>query len=397
MYRPFLLATFSASALVLSACGNTVYGPARLVGAGSIDNGSGSANPTCPPTVSPTPAPTAQSSIDLTADFFMKACESYRDHTNPDKARTLINAGVTLNRLRCSDFFRERGANQTRSRVIRRTVAPLSALITSVLGIVDFSSDDGRAEALEILGIAQAASLAGLEVYESEFLFGSTNIRSVEELTLRDLDVHARQIMGDDRRPDFYQALRDMIDHQSKCRPTHILQLAQSAIRNGNIETQQTAATRNESAQLAAEFSAATSLADMFQRSDLTDNEIGTLWWLTQPSLPSSSKELALARARLGDSLGPLLISQVGSTYALSSDATAILPLVRARISTLSPRVTASFVVTRSRLVSVAAAAASESAAIVSASAINFATPTGLRPSTNGATETGVAPLPEGG
>src|SRR5215217_5274633 len=134
--------------LLTSACGNTVYGPRRLIQGGYVDDGNVNGGRRNCPTVRQLDS--TGNPLNLTHRFFDLACDSLRDPRNTALANAMMDAGITLNRMRCNDFFAQRAGNQTRERILRGAIAPVSALITGIIGVSDFATDAGRREAIQI-------------------------------------------------------------------------------------------------------------------------------------------------------------------------------------------------------------------------------------------------------
>jgi hypothetical protein len=303
----------------------------------------------------------------------------------------MINSGITLNRIRCSDFFRQRGAGQTTGRIARAAIPPLSALITSILGIVDFDADDDRQQAIQILGLSIAATEGTLRVYEEEFLFGAENIRAVELLTLRDLDTHAQQVL--DRGSGYYQALRDLLDHQSRCRPTAILELSQTAIREGRVRPRDTGAgNANGRAALSPEEQQALAQFSGSLGPSLSINQLGALWWLLKDR-PTDVRELAVIRNRLGPVLSARFLDPTTNALVISSADSAILTALEAAGGIPAPTLQR-FAQIRN-LLRTAVAQATLGTAVEATRDISFAPASSIRQLNGGAVETGVTPAEE--
>lgn len=299
-------ATAGITLALLGACTtNSTNGVPRLVGASK--NGSGIYGADGP--ISSCPQTSA--GLNIVTDFVRRACDSHANPSDPVRAALMVNAGVTVNRIRCADFFRQRGAGQTTGRVLRRAIAPLSALITGVLGIVNFKTDAGRQEAQQILALSSSALEGGLSVYESEFLFDADNIRSVEMLTMRDLDVHGTEII--DNAFGFYQGLRHLLDHQSKCRPTHILQLAQTAIKEGDVQRTGGSGAIRAAAIASADSAVLTQVSANAGVGDLTADQAGFLWWRATDRASFDQLPTALVVARLGPKLADIFYDVAAS------------------------------------------------------------------------------------
>lgn len=288
------------ASLMVSACGNTVYGPKRLVQAGDFDGRPTPVGLTgnCP--ISGPPA-TNDQSLDLTKHFFNTACASFRDANDPVKARRMMNAGVTLTMTRCNDFFAQRAGNQTRARVLREAIPPVSALLTGIIGLANFDTDEGRQEAIQILGLGQTATVAGLEVFQREFLFDSQNVFSVRNLTMRALDEHSSQILDSDS--GFYPATRHLIEHQMICTPASILELVTQAIDDGDIQSYTQRVEQERAREFERDNLRIRVIAnDLGAPTTLTSDEFGSLWTVfraRQSGTTLSETQMAELKARL--------------------------------------------------------------------------------------------------
>jgi hypothetical protein len=375
--------TFSVlAALLLSGCGNSVYGPRRLIWAGYADGGrpevEGGSAKACP--AQPQPA-----GVDLTDHFYTTACMSLRAPGDAAAARIMMEAGTTLSRMRCNDFFAERAGNQARQRIIRRAVLPVSALITGLIALRDFKTEDGRSEAVQLLGLGQTATIAGLELYEAEFLFGSANVNSVRLLTMRALDEHAARIL--ESGAGFYAAARHLIDHQMVCTPANILALSQDAIRTGAISASEPVIPAAQPAALS-DQKIISAMSSSLRVDALSADELGALWWLEQIRLSGAAADQDTL-AVLQDRLKRLPLNPVqGAAGALTVD-TEIVKLFSDQLKKLSGDVTNGFVVTRALIMQKLAAAAPPPA-VERAKDVRFQLPAGSVPPTSRAIEVGV-------
>lgn len=332
--KKLLLCVLLSSAL--AGCGNTVYGPNRLVNNVKIEP-VGRLN--CGTGYEP------DKNIDFQTDFFVKACKAYGTPGDRGKARLMLESGITLNWMRCSDFFRQRAANQTRQRIVRRSVVPISALITGVLGVIDFSSVEGQQEALQILGLAQTATLAGLEIYESEFLFGAANVNSVRKLTMRDLDAHARIILSQDDL-GFYRVTRHLIDHQLRCTPANILELTQAAIDKGNVEPSNPveilSATEKQ------DIAVRNSVSRIYNTS-LSTEQVAMLWWLINHGVDNAN-EMEIIKERLGGIETDIFSPSTPLTFPLSASSINIAQSIKDKVSDLPDETGTRFGIVRKRI-----------------------------------------------
>jgi hypothetical protein len=380
----------STAGLVLGGCqSNSLNGVPRLIGASSAGNGvygTGGKIATCP---------AESTGLNLVEDFIKYACASHAQPGDARMASLMIDAGVTLNRARCADFFRQRGSGQMTGRIIRRSIAPLSALITGVLGIINFESDADRAEAQQILALSSSALEGGLSVYEAEFLFDADNIRAVEALTMRDLDEHGTAIIN--QPGGFYQGLRHLLDHQSKCRPTHILQLAQAAIKQGRVEP------INKPAAVAAvgvansDQAAMSQLAEILGVANLTNDQAGWLWWLIRgdqiDKLPKT-----LVASRLGPDLTGMFLDPAAAAPTLRSSATPIVNGIKPVFDSLSVQTIALFNARQARISVKAAEVVTAGGNVVdSVKAMQFSVAGGTGQRSTGSVETDVVARGDGG
>ena len=390
MRRKGLIGVAAASAVLLSGCGTSVYGPRRLIYAGYIDGSQpevqdGAARPCPTDSIIPTTA-------DLTLNFTNRACTSLRSTTDPSAANMMMQAGITLTRMRCADFFAQRGGNQGRARILRGAVLPVSALLTGLIALKNFKTDEGRIEATQILGLGQTATIAGLELFESEFLFGSANVNSVRLLTMRALNRHAEEILKTN--VGFDAAARHLIDHQMICTPANILALAQEAIRTSQIEA---ATPLNPSRQpaVARDQQMIATMSSNLHVDTLTADQLGAMWWLEQLPMPRSGTDqdvLAVIHNRLA--LLPLNPVQGTAGYFTVDDS--VVNLFSASLQTFSPDIRNGFIVTRTLLAQKISAAAPLDV-LERTKDIHFQLPTTAVAPTSGSIEVGVPGGPGGG
>lgn len=162
-----------------------------------------------------------------------------RDQNDPgekDATLRMLRSGFMYNYSFCSTYFYRMAIRQRNAKVARRVLPPLSALITGVVGLQDFSGNpDTKERIVQSVALGSAFSTSLLDVYEEQFLYGTDNIDSVETLTLKALSVHreavlARQDIG------FEQAIQHLIDNQNLCSPQSVLTMARNAIKGAKVE-----------------------------------------------------------------------------------------------------------------------------------------------------------------
>lgn len=328
-------AVMLSAALLVTGCGNSVYGPRRVVQAGYLDSGHKRLGDgiefqcqqpqtvTADKAAAPTPSIVDNNGINLVYEFNRLACSSINARTDSNAAAAMMDAGFTLTRLRCNDFFAQRAAGQTRGRILRGAIAPISALLTSLIGVINIAdgmrtsglriTDGERADAIQLLGITQAATIAGFELYEQEFLFDAANINSVRRLVMKALDAHnnaalAAPITG------FHHGVRHLTDNQMICTPASILELVRTSIAQGEVVAIQNNGQvqgRQSNAAALIEQLARVNISQSLGVSTLTDDQLGALWWLNQGGL--SQDELAVIADRLGILSPPPLAGTAGA------------------------------------------------------------------------------------
>lgn len=240
--------------LVLSGCGSSFYGPPRLARLSHIDGSVGTPNFQCDASGAFSPnrnsAGTGRGSqetiqqFNLSWKFSSKVCKSMRasEANEESAAKEMVNSGISLVKVRCADFFAAKRGNQSKARLIRSLLQPLTVAITSTFAVINFGGEEegefGQDDALALLAAGNALATAGLNVYEDQFLFGAENVTSVEQMTMRALATHERAILKSVS--SFDVGVRRLIDHQSICLPGNILELVRQSIDNGDFRARTT-------------------------------------------------------------------------------------------------------------------------------------------------------------
>lgn len=148
----------------------------------------------------------------------------------------MLRSGFMYNYSFCSTYFYRMAIRQRNAKVARRALPPLSALITGVVGLHDFSGNpDTKERIVQSVAMGSAFSTSLLDVYEEQFLYGTDNIDSVETLTLKALSVHREAVLAR-RGIRFEQAIQHLIDNQNLCSPQSVLTLARNAIKGAKVE-----------------------------------------------------------------------------------------------------------------------------------------------------------------
>lgn len=229
----------SLCALSVAACSTPgMRGPAMPVRLAHVDGANGAPNGSCDGSGNFTPDDNSKAAArlnNLELNFSRLVCQSLADGGDATKARAMLQGGVTLVKVRCNDFFAAKGTSQEKARLTRSLIAPVSALITSVFAVINFSSEKRESDYLALLAAGSTFANAGLKIYEEQFLFNADNINSVRGLTMRALDTHRTAILSDSALT-FDTAIRQLTDHEMICTPASILDLSRAAIDTGTVK-----------------------------------------------------------------------------------------------------------------------------------------------------------------
>ena len=264
------IATAVIAAALTSACASTA-GPGPIVGPRGI---------VARPVVT-------NDAVGISGDLFQR----FEDAAGALAAGTatadpFLESGFALIYADCDEFFRAMGKNQRSSRVVRDTIAPITALLTGIIGLRDFGAAKEE-RLLTAMSLWSSLSTSGFDIYDRHFLFGAENSDSVRELILNALTVHSTSAYQTEP-TTFEDAAIQLVDNQTICTPPHILRLVREAIRNGDVEptftgtasTQQDFETRRALGQL------------LHPPSPTSDAETRALWLLLVEETPESQAEL---------------------------------------------------------------------------------------------------------
>lgn len=161
-----------------------------------------------------------------------------------ESIRNMIRSGAMIIRGNCRRYFSEKGSGQQRSRVMRAGVAPVSAVLTGALGLINMGESE-REDLLQVLAIGSSAGAAGLDIYDQHFLFDADNIAGVETLTLGAIATH-RDLAIKQKELTFQDGIQHLMDIQAICAPAHILMLVRGSIESSKLVDQKTGKTANE-------------------------------------------------------------------------------------------------------------------------------------------------------
>lgn len=153
---------------------------------------------------------------------------------NAAQQRQFMAAAYTMIYADCNDYFAHMGRRQSASRILRSSIAPLTTLLTGILTLSNFKNGTDEKHLLTLLTLGANAGTSGLDIFDENFLFGANNIDAVKQLITKALVEHAKKTLQN-RRPTFDQAVINVLDNESICRPPQIMRLTREAIANGNI------------------------------------------------------------------------------------------------------------------------------------------------------------------
>jgi hypothetical protein len=214
-----MLIVATALAVLLQGCSstrNSFYGPIKPIGGGYIGGQTSCEGFTA-------------SAANLEEHFRGNACASLASPDDKLLAKRMYESGFALVHARCNDFFNQKAGTQLGINTAFDSIAPVVALLTGILSIVNFKNDARRADYESALAFGSVAVVSGLKVYESNFLFAAENVESVRELTVSAINTHANGVRALDN-PTFYTSAQYVIQNQTICTPGHIRDLVKRAI-----------------------------------------------------------------------------------------------------------------------------------------------------------------------
>lgn len=227
--RSGMVATLLVSAIGLQGCAsmsNSLYGPQRPFQAGKMGG------------VASCPANAAGQNF-LEDRFVAAACGSASSSLSDadSKARAMLEASFSLTNARCTDYFAQKAGTQTGVNTFRSSIAPVLTLLTGVLSIVNFKNDingSKRADWEQGLSLASTAALAGLTVYEENFLFSAENIDDVRGLTKHAMSEYRTAVLNLQGHT-FDTSVDYTLEYHMICTPGKIKGLVKQAIRDKKI------------------------------------------------------------------------------------------------------------------------------------------------------------------
>jgi hypothetical protein len=161
-------------------------------------------------------------------------CDPGRMASQPE-LQEFMRSGYALIYADCSDYFAEMGHNESRSRVTRAAVGPITTVLTGLITLYTFKKSETQKNVLSLLSIGSNAFASGLDIYDQDFLFGANNISAVRQLITTALTTHAQATLQN-QDLTFEQASIDLLDNEQICTPSQIMMLTRQAIASGNVQ-----------------------------------------------------------------------------------------------------------------------------------------------------------------
>lgn len=161
--------------------------------------------------------------------------ESHDAKPDIDAQRRFLHRGFALVKDKCRIYLSAKADRQRDVNVWRDTFAPITALATGVIGLID-SGDTIDSDYLVGLGVVTSAATSGFDIYEERYLFGAQNVDSVRSLVERALNVDAKDKLAQpDSAMNYTNSVDYIVGNQMICSPHHILRLVNEAIKAGTV------------------------------------------------------------------------------------------------------------------------------------------------------------------
>jgi hypothetical protein len=197
----------------------------------------------------------------IQSKFLEQATDAQAENAEVDDLLAFMQTGFTLVHLGCNAYIEQKADRQRSISVARDSFAPLTALVTGIIGLANDGDTDS--DYLTALALATSAISAGFDIYEERFLFGAQNVNEVRTLILKNQLAHADQAMTEVRaNPSYNQAIIHLLRNQMTCSPAEILEKVNEAIKAGSITARTTNAASSEVDETATEADAAVARFD---------------------------------------------------------------------------------------------------------------------------------------
>ncbi|WP_152569465.1 MULTISPECIES: hypothetical protein [Sphingomonas] len=173
---------------------------------------------------------------DLQIAFAARTSQQFSGTAYEQKVHRVLDSGFALIQANCNEYFNQMGRNQRDTRVLRDLIAPVSAVVTGIIGLGAFAKQNNRTDVLTGFSLVTGAAASSLDIYDQRFLFGAENIGSVRTMTMTALSNHRRAVM-DDAPTELVFAINQLQDNEDLCTPPQILTLVRESIKNAAPKT----------------------------------------------------------------------------------------------------------------------------------------------------------------
>lgn len=233
------------------------------------------------------------------AAFQQAALGAYEQRSSYTGASEMLESGFSLVRADCQQFFIARKDAQGRSNILRSSVAPISAALAGIIGLVRFSDSDAD-RYITALALGTAAVNSSIDIHTEHYLFGAENVQEVRDLTFRAISA-SEQAIRTSNPIGYYAVANQLMDHQDVCTPGRIAQLAKLAIAAGEVEAAPAATVDTRDANVLL------GLGEHFgMPGSLNADQAGAIWWLLNGAGPGHYDTIGPKLLALGNN-SPLL------------------------------------------------------------------------------------------
>ncbi len=217
--------------------------------------------------------PTGTYEASPAAAFKEAAVAAYEQRQSYSGAGEMLESGFSLVRADCQQFFISRKEAQGRANILRSSVAPISAALAGIIGLVRFSDNDVD-RYITALALGTAAINSSIDIHTEHYLFGAENVQEVRDLTFKAISA-SEQAIRTANPAGYYAVANQLMDHQDICTPRRIAQLARLAIAAGDVTAASLATIDTSDAKVLL------GLGEHFgMPGSLNADQTGAVWWL---------------------------------------------------------------------------------------------------------------------
>jgi hypothetical protein len=226
------------------------------------------------------------------AAFKHAAVNAYQQRQSYSGAGEMLESGFSLVRADCQQFFISRKDAQGRANILRSSVAPISAALAGLIGLVHFSKNDAD-RYITALALGTSAVNSSIDIHTEHYLFGADNVQEVRDLTFKAISA-SEQAIRTGNPSGYYAVANQLMDHQDICTPQRIAQLTKLAIAAGDVIAASLTTVGTSDAKVLL------GLGEHFgMPGSLNADQAGAVWWLLNGAGPDhydaiSAKLLAL-------------------------------------------------------------------------------------------------------